>query len=101
TSLLQRRAEILALLDGEDTMRPVFQPLVDLETADVAGYDALTRLPGPDHGPEHWFEQARRCGLGGPLEARAIALALAAPDRPEGALLTRHTQPSRHGALAV
>ena len=94
TSLQQRRAEILALLDGEDTMRPVFQPLVDLETADVAGYEALTRFPGTDQGPEHWFEQARRCGLGGPLEARAIALALAAPDRPEGAFLTVNVSPS-------
>jgi diguanylate cyclase (GGDEF)-like protein len=93
-SLQRRRAEILALLDGEGMMRPVFQPLVDLATCEVAGYEALTRFPGSDLGPDHWFEEARRCGLGGALEARAIALALAAPDRPRGAFVSLNVSPS-------
>ncbi len=93
-SLERQRAEILALLDDADAMHPVFQPLVALDGAEVAGYEALTRFPGTPFGPDHWFEQARRCGLGPALEGRAIALALAAPGRPDGAFVSVNVSPS-------
>ena len=64
-SLQQRRAEILALLDGEDTMRPVFQPLVDLETAEVAGYEALTRFPGTATAPSTGSSRPAAAGSAG------------------------------------
>jgi diguanylate cyclase (GGDEF)-like protein len=93
-SLQKQRAEILALLDDEDVMRPVFQPVVALDTGEVAGYEALTRFRAPSGGPARWFEQARRCGLGGLLEARAIRLALGAQGRPAGCFVTINVSPS-------
>jgi diguanylate cyclase (GGDEF)-like protein len=93
-SLQKQRAEILALLEDDDVMRPVFQPVVALDTGEVAGYEALTRFRDPAGGSARWFEQARRCGLGGVFEARAIRLALAASGRPEGCFVTINVSPS-------
>jgi EAL domain-containing protein (putative c-di-GMP-specific phosphodiesterase class I) len=64
----------------------------------VAGYEALTRFAtaGPARTPDLWFAQARRCGLGPALEARALAVALAVPGRPAGTFLSLNVSP---GAL--
>jgi len=93
-SLQKQRAEILALLEDDVVMRPVFQPVVALDTGEVAGYEALTRFRDLAGGPARWFEQARRCGLGGALEARAIRLALGVSGRPEGSFVTINVSPS-------
>jgi diguanylate cyclase (GGDEF)-like protein len=93
-SLQKQRAEILAVLEDDAVMRPVFQPVVALDTGEVAGYEALTRFRDLAGGPARWFEQARRCGLGGVLEARAIRLALEAPGRPGGPFVTINVSPS-------
>jgi diguanylate cyclase (GGDEF)-like protein len=93
-SLERQRSEIAALLDREGAIEAYFQPLVALDTGEVAGYEALSRFPGTGHGPEHWFAQARRCGLGGALEARAMVLALTVPDRPAGCFVTVNVSPS-------
>jgi diguanylate cyclase (GGDEF)-like protein len=87
-SLERQRREIFALLDDDDAIEPLFQPLVALDTGEVAGYEALSRFPGTGAGPDHWFAQARRCGLGGALEARAMLLALTVPDRPAECFVT-------------
>jgi len=97
-TIQQQREEIVALLDDPEAMRSVFQPLVALDTGDVCGYEALTRFPTVDGGPDRWFAQARRCGLGGPLEATAVASALAWRDRPAGCFVTVNLSPS--GLLA-
>ena len=97
-SIQQQREEIVALLEGGGAMHSVFQPLVALDTGEVIGYEALTRFPTVDGGPERWFAQARRCGLGGRLEATAIASALAWTERPAGAFVTVNLSPS--GLLA-
>ena len=93
-SLERQRAEILALLEDADAMHPVFQPLVALDAAEVAGYEALTRFPGTPFGPDHWFEQARRCGLGPALEGRAIASRSPLAGRPAGAFVSVNVSPS-------
>ena len=89
TSLQQRRAEILALLEGEDTMRPVFQPLVDLETAERG------RLRGADPLSRHRPRPRALVRAGPPLRARRPARG--ACDRPRA----RRPGPSRGAFLTV
>lgn len=54
---------------------PVFQPIVDLETGQPIGYEALTRF---DDGtpPDQVFEAARRTGLGDALETATLKAAI-------------------------
>jgi predicted signal transduction protein with EAL and GGDEF domain len=76
----EQRNEVLRLLRAGDAIVPAFQPIMDLRTGDVAGYEALARFPldADARPPNIWFAQAHRCGLGVQLEARAAAAALAA-----------------------
>jgi diguanylate cyclase (GGDEF)-like protein len=92
----EQRAQVRAILDRDDALTPVFQPIVELATGRVAGYEALTRFlhAEPVRPPDVWFAQARRCGLGPALEARAIATALAVGGRPAGTFLSLNVSPS-------
>jgi EAL domain-containing protein (putative c-di-GMP-specific phosphodiesterase class I) len=75
----EQRNEVLRLLRDENAIVPVFQPIVDLRSGAVAGYEALARFPGDRDArpPNIWFAQAHRCGLGAQLEARAVEAAVA------------------------
>ena len=55
--------------------KPVFQPIVDLESGAVLGYEALTRF-GDGTAPDRMFEDARSCDMGVPLEVATIVAAL-------------------------
>ncbi|MDA0167266.1 EAL domain-containing protein [Solirubrobacter ginsenosidimutans] len=91
----EQRAEIEDVLQDPDAIRMVFQPIIDLRTGRIAGYESLARFSRePRRGPDVWFAQAHRCGLGYELEAKAIACALATPDRPRGTYLTFNLSPS-------
>lgn len=73
------------LLDGSFSL--VFQPIVDLRTGDVAGYEALSRFASdPYRPPNEWFADADRAGLGAEVEVHAILAAL-----DESASLPRQT----------
>jgi EAL domain-containing protein (putative c-di-GMP-specific phosphodiesterase class I) len=75
----------------------VFQPVLELATGRVCGYEALARIDGePVRRPDQWFAQAHRCGLGAELEALALHAALAVPNRPTGTFLALNVSP---GAL--
>jgi diguanylate cyclase (GGDEF)-like protein len=92
-----QRAEIEALLAKEGSIVPVFQPVLELATGRVAGYEALARMPeGPFRPPDQWFNQAHRSGLGPALEAAALRAALRAHGRPERTFLALNVSP---GAL--
>src|SRR5215216_166895 len=92
-----QRAEIEALLAREGSIVPVFQPVLELATGRVAGYEALARMPdGPLRPPDEWFNQAHRAGLGPALEAAALRAALAVRGRPERTFLAVNVSP---GAL--
>jgi diguanylate cyclase (GGDEF)-like protein len=95
-SSAEQRAQVQAVLDADDTLTPVFQPIVELATGRVAGYEALTRFTRaqPERSPDLWFAQARRCGLGAALEAKALAIALAVPGRPAGTFLSLNVGPA-------
>ena len=91
----EQRAEIEALLDDRHSLTSVFQPIVDVGTGEVVGYEALTRFPGEGGRPPNaWFAQAHRCGLGVQLEMHALRTALAVPGRPAGTFLTLNLSPS-------
>jgi diguanylate cyclase (GGDEF)-like protein/PAS domain S-box-containing protein len=98
----EQREEVLSILARDDAPTIVFQPIADLRTGRVAGYEALSRFPdAQERPPDAWFAQAHRCGLGPDLEAKALARALTAPDRPAGTYLTLNLSPSSLAAPAV
>lgn len=91
----EQRAEVMSLLDREDAIRPHFQPVLDLRTGLLAGYEALARFDLPGHRPPNaWFAQAHRFGLGTALEADALRAALAVPNRPQPTTLWLNVSPS-------
>jgi diguanylate cyclase (GGDEF)-like protein len=94
-SIKQQRAEIDALLALDQPIIPVFQPLVDLSTGRLIGFEALSRFElEPRRSPDSWFNQAARCGRGLALEMAAIKAALSAPGRPPGTYLSLNFSPS-------
>jgi diguanylate cyclase (GGDEF)-like protein/PAS domain S-box-containing protein len=97
-----QREEIVSVLEDPAALAIAFQPIVDLRTGDVAGYEALSRFrDAQSRPPDAWFAQAHRCGLGYDLEARALAAALAVPGRPSGTYLTVNVSPSALTSDAV
>lgn len=89
------------LLADPDDLRLVFQPIVDLAGATVAGYQALARFPGAS-GPEVWFAAAAEAGMAAELEALAIHKALAAvPSLPANTFLTVNVSPNLLGSPVV
>jgi EAL domain-containing protein (putative c-di-GMP-specific phosphodiesterase class I) len=70
----------LRVLDAIKSHRPrvVYQPIYDLHTMHVAGWECLSRFNGqPARTPDVWFKEAAEVGLGKELECLAIAVALA------------------------
>jgi EAL domain-containing protein (putative c-di-GMP-specific phosphodiesterase class I) len=73
----------------------VFQPIVDLESEDVVGFEALARFPPrPERPTEAWFAEAGAVGLRQELELAAITAALTAlPEVPPGLFLAVNAMP--------
>jgi len=72
---------------------PVFQPIVDLKSHAIVGFEALTRFTDGIR-PDLRFTEAAAAGLGHQYELAAIEAALvAAPKLPEGAFLTLNMSP--------
>jgi EAL domain-containing protein (putative c-di-GMP-specific phosphodiesterase class I) len=89
------RRDIEDVLASASALAPVFQPIVELTTGRVAGYEALSRFRSEtSRTVPVWFAQARRFGLGSRLQAKAIAAALAVEDRPQGRYLSFNASPS-------
>jgi diguanylate cyclase (GGDEF)-like protein/PAS domain S-box-containing protein len=98
----EQREEVRSVLENPDALAMVFQPIVDLRTGQVAGYEALSRFNDAlQRPPSAWFAQAHRCGLGYELEAKALAAALAVHSRPPGTYLTVNLSPSALTSAAV
>lgn len=89
------------LLAGPDDLTLVFQPIVDLVGARVAGYAALPRFPGTA-GAHVWLAAAREAGLASEVQALTVHKALAAvPALPPGCFLTVDVDPVLLGAPQV
>lgn len=59
----------------------VFQPIVEMVSSEVVGYEALSRFPGNNsRAPDQWFLKAAEVGLGVALELAAVRGALSALD---------------------
>ena len=74
--------------------QPVFQPVVDLKTRKVVGFEALTRF---DDGtpPEMRFKEAAEMGIAVPLEHATVDAALQAATRlPPGLFLSINASPA-------
>ena len=94
------RAEIQAVLDAR-TFAPFFQPIVELRSGAVVGYEALSRFANGSP-PDVTFALAARSGLGLALEAATMRAAReAATVLPAGAYLSLNASPAliRSGEL--
>jgi EAL domain-containing protein (putative c-di-GMP-specific phosphodiesterase class I) len=69
-----RRRHIESIIAAR-AFHPVFQVLVDLETRQAVGFEALTRFDAGER-PDTCFADARRVGLGPALETATIAAAV-------------------------
>lgn len=63
-SLIHHRIEV-----GPDV---AIQPIVDLLTSELVGYEALARFPELGVGPDEWFRQAHKLDLDRELELSAV-----------------------------
>ena len=59
---------------AQDALQIVFQPIKELDTGGVVGYEALSRFPTST--PDWWFQEAHRLGRGIELELAAVVKAL-------------------------
>ena len=92
TEIGRGRSRIAGIIARRE-FHPVFQPIVDLATNSVVGYEALTRFADGSN-PEHVFAEATSVGLGVELETVAIQAALLASDAlPEHSWLNLNASP--------
>lgn len=88
---------IASALHDDHRLTSVFQPIVDVGRRAVVGYEALTRFTHPDApqvGPDRWFYEAGKMGVGGDLEARALNASLAhRSTMPKNCFLTVNVDP--------
>lgn len=83
----QLRRDLQQVIEGQH-FHPVFQPICDIDSGEVVGYEALTRF---DDGtpPDVRFAKAGLLGLGRQLELATLRVALlAAHALPEGTYLS-------------
>lgn len=67
----------LGLLLGDGSLGVVFQPIVDLLTTRVIGYEALARFPSdPEVSPRRFFTEAATVGMLTELEIAVVRAAL-------------------------
>jgi PAS domain S-box-containing protein len=92
----RREAELRAALTSvlsAAAFHPVFQPIVDLESREVVGYEALSRFDSGQQ-PDRCFADAWSVGLGPDLELATAEMAVAAARRlPAGRWLDVNVSP--------
>ena len=84
----QRISEVIS----SRRFRPVFQPIVDMETGEVLGHEALTRFDD-EVAPNIVFRAAAEAGLGQELELATIEAALDHAPRLDGGFLDVNVSP--------
>jgi len=98
---IEERLEAVLRADG---LRMVYQPIVDVATGLVVGFESLARFASdPYRTPDIWFSEAGQVGRLVELESRAIRLALAGvAELPASVYVTVNASPETivKGALA-
>ena len=87
-----QRQRIREVISGR-RFRPVYQPIVDMETGEVLGHEALTRFENKV-APDVVFRAAAEAGLGQELEFATIEAALEHAPRLDGAFLDVNVSPA-------
>jgi EAL domain-containing protein (putative c-di-GMP-specific phosphodiesterase class I) len=97
--LVEARERVEHLLE-DGTIRVAFQPIVDLNTTKVIGYEALARFPGDsERSPQVWFAEAAEVGLQLEIEMAAIRAALAhLEELPPDAFISLNVSPVTAGS---
>ncbi len=91
----EQRAEFAATVEEPGMVTTVFQPIVELATGHVMGYEGLSRFVDEHRRvPSWWFHQAHRFGLGHRLEAEAVRRALSSLGRPANTFVSVNVSPS-------
>lgn len=89
-----RRRAVLASVIEHRRFRIVFQPIVDLATGRVVGYEALTRFADGTN-PKERFVEAAELGVSAELEAASLSAAVAAAEvLPHRAWLSLNVSPA-------
>ena len=88
-------AAIDQILGEPELVRPVFQPIVDLERGVACGYEMLARFVSPiKAAPPTWIEEGYSRGVGARLEAMLVEIGLDAMSWvPENCFLTVNVSP--------
>ena len=91
------------VLADPERVRPLFQPIVDLDRGVAIGYEMLARFVAPiDAAPPRWLAEADRRGLGSRLEAMLVESGLSALEWvPDNCFLTINVSPRALGAPEV
>ncbi len=88
----EKRATLRSVI-ADGAFAPVFQPIVDMATGEILGFEALTRFTDGTP-PDRAFLAAAKVGLGLELEAATIKAALAAAGPlPRGGFLDINVSP--------
>ncbi|TRW80317.1 EAL domain-containing protein [Mycolicibacterium sp. 018/SC-01/001] len=92
-ALHQRVSDMLA---APSPLSAVYQPIVELGSEAVVGFEGLCRFPvEAERSPAYWFDVARRLGRGIPLELAALDRVLAGVDDiPAGRFVAVNASPS-------
>jgi PAS domain S-box-containing protein len=90
----EQRERVLAII-AAGGVKALFQPIVNLSTLEIGGYEALSRFESAAGGtPDQWFDAADAAGLGPQLQIHAIHQALShAYQLPEAAFLSVNASP--------
>ena len=81
----EQREEIISLLQDDDALTMAFQPIVDLRTGRVAGYEALARFATtPQRPPNAWFARRTAADSGTSSRRRPWPPRSACPDGRRG-----------------
>lgn len=91
------RRRIQQVLNVGDSLRIEYQPIVDLTTSRVVGYEALSRFAS-DGSPDAWFAEAHAVDLGTELEMLAVSRAI--DDPPAEGYLSVNVSPTTFASAA-
>lgn len=98
-----RRSRVEDVLSDPEAMHLVFQPIFEISSNSVVGFEALARfLPEPQRPANEWFEEADSVGLGTALELESVRRAIRQmSELPDRAYLSVNVSPKTVATLGL